>query len=134
MDKEYYVTLARVRLERAKELLKEAQMLLSQEAYKSANNRAFYAMEKGLKALLAMKETEVETHNGGMKQFNYLFIYKGDGTFTTDDYQKLAKADQIRNASDYDDFYIASKEESRQQVENAEYLVKKIEKYMEEHV
>jgi len=39
------------------------------------------------------------------------------------DYQKNARAEQIRNASDYDDFYLASKDETRQQVENAEYLV-----------
>lgn len=31
----------------------------------------------------------------------------------------ITRADQIRNASDYDDFYVASKEETRQQVENA---------------
>ena len=38
--------------------------------------------------------------------------------------------EQIRNASDYDDFYVASKEETRQQVENAEYLVRKIGEYI----
>lgn len=83
-----------------------------------------------MKALLATQEVEVATHNGGLKQFNFLFIFKGDGTFTSEDYQKVARAEQIRNASDYDDFYVASKEETRQQVENAEYLVKKIARYI----
>lgn len=130
MDKEYYEALARVRLERAKELLEEAKDLLGKELYKSANNRAFYAIEKSVKALLAMRETEVARHNGALKQFNYLFIFQGDGTFTAEDYQKIAGAEQIRNASDYDDFYVASKEETRQQVENAEYLVKKVDQYI----
>lgn len=49
MDKEYYDALAKVRLKRAKELLEEAIGLLDRESYKSANNRAFYAMEKVLK-------------------------------------------------------------------------------------
>ena len=66
-----------------------------------------------------------------MKQFNFLYIFKGNGTFTTDDYQMIAKAEQIRNASDYDDFYIASKEETKQQVENAKCLVDKVSKYVE---
>lgn len=83
-----------------------------------------------MKALLATQEVEVATHNGGLKQFNFLFIFKGDSTFTSEDYQKVARAEQIRNASDYDDFYVASKEETRQQVENAEYLVKKIARYI----
>ena len=65
-----------------------------------------------------------------MKQFNFLFIFKGDGTFTADDYQKVARAEQIRNASDYDDFYVTSKAEARQQVENADYIVSKIDTYI----
>ena len=65
-----------------------------------------------------------------MKMFNMKFIHSGDGNFTAKDYRKIAKAEQIRNASDYDDFYIASKEETRQQVENALYFVEKVEKYL----
>lgn len=130
MDKEYYLTLAKVRMERANELLVEAKELLDREAYKSANNRAFYAIEKSVKALLATEQIEVATHNGGLKQFNFKFIFKGDGFFTPDDYQKIARAEQIRNASDYDDFYVTSKEEARQQVENATYIVAKIDAYI----
>ena len=134
MDKEYYQALAKVRLVRTKELLNDAKNLLQQESYKSANNRAFYAIEKGIKALLAVEQIEVPTHNGGLKQFNFTFIYKGDGTFTAEDYQKAARAEQIRNASDYDDFYVTSKEETRQQIENAVCLVDKIEKYIQEQI
>ncbi len=93
-------------------------------------SRAFYAMEKSIKALLATAEMEVSTHNGGLKQFNYIFIHKGDGSFTIEDYQKIAKAEQIRNVSDYDDFYIAGREETKQQIDNAEYIVNKVERYL----
>lgn len=130
MDKEYFVVLAQVRLDRAKELLTDAKDLLESESFKSANNRAFYAMEKGIKALLAMEQIEVTTHNGTLKQFNFIFIYKGDGTFTSEDYQKVARAEQIRNVSDYDDFYVASKEETRQQIRNAEYMIDKVDRYI----
>ena len=130
MDREYYLALAKARMDRADELLMESRLLLEKNAYKSSNNRAFYAIEKSIKALLATKEMEMLTHNGGLKQFNYLFIHKGDGTFTSDDYQKIAKAEQIRNASDYDDFYISSKEETREQVELAETFVNKVRKYL----
>lgn len=133
MDEEYYIALAKVRMERSKELPTEAKDLLDKDAYKSANNRAFYAIEKSVKALLATKKVEVATNNGSLKQFNYLFIFKGDGTFSAEDYQIIAKAEQIRNASDYDDFYVASKFESRQQVENAKYLVDKISQYITDH-
>lgn len=134
MDKEYYIALATVRIERAKELLGEARELLEKGSYKSANNRAFYAMEKSVKALLATEQIEVTTHNGGLKQFNYVFIYNGDGTFDAQDYQKIAGAEQIRNASDYDDFYMASKDETRKLVENATYILEKTDRYISERI
>ncbi|MDE7311107.1 MAG: HEPN domain-containing protein [Eubacterium sp.] len=130
MDKEYAQILARVRLDRSLELLLEAQELFAKESYKSANNRAFYAIEKAIKALLAAAGTEAQTHSGALKQFNFKYIYNGDGTFIQEDYQIAAKAERIRSASDYDDFYIASKEETQQQVLNAEYFVRKVEQYL----
>lgn len=50
MDKEYYDALVKVRMDRARELYDEAAGLLEKGSYKSANNRAFYAMEKSIKA------------------------------------------------------------------------------------
>lgn len=131
---EEHITLARIRLERAEELLQEASHLLENGSYKSANNRAYYAIEKSIKALLAIKQIEATTHSGGLKQFNAHFIHQGDGTFVPDDYQLIAKAERIRNASDYDDFYIANKQESKQQVENAKYIVAKIRNYLDNYV
>ena len=40
MDKEYFDILAKVRLERAEELLEESQSLLSAGSFKSAKSRA----------------------------------------------------------------------------------------------
>ena len=48
MDKEYYDSLVQVRLDRARELLTDAVALLEKGSYKSANNRAFYAIEKSV--------------------------------------------------------------------------------------
>ena len=67
MDKEYYMALSTARIERAVELCNEAAMLLERDAFKSANNRAFYAIEKSITALLATEQIEVTTHNGGLK-------------------------------------------------------------------
>lgn len=130
MDEKYYTDLANIRLERAGELLKESQELFENGSYKSANNRAFYAIEKSLKALLSSIQTDAETHNGVVKLFNYHFVHQGDGTFTVDDYKMIVNADQIRNGSDYDDFYLASKEETQLQVKNATEIYTKICEYL----
>ncbi len=130
MDEKDFKSLAQVRLERAKELYREANELVKMDSYKSANNRIFYAIEKCIKALLTTQQLDVETHNGAVSQFNLLFIHKGNTSFTKDDYQKIAKADRIRNASDYYDFYIVNKAETKELIKFAMDFIEKTEKYI----
>ena len=131
MDKETYRVLASVRMERAIELVDEAKELLQNERYKSANNRAFYAMEKTMKALLAIKEIDADSHNGCLRQFNVHYIKERVGGFEPGDYKRIANAQRIRNVSDYDDFYIADKKECQQQVEMATEFSNKARIFME---
>ena len=131
MDKETYRVLASVRMERAIELVDGAKELLQNERYKSANNRAFYAMEKTMKALLAMKEIDADSHNGCLRQFNVHYIKERVGGFEPGDYKRIANAQRIRNVSDYDDFYIADKKECQQQVEMATEFLNKARIFME---
>lgn len=95
MDKEYFDALAKVRLDRARELIEEAKDLLEKGSYKSANNRAFYAIEKSLKALLATKETEVATHNGSLKQFTIFLSIREMVLFRRKIIKWLQKQEQI---------------------------------------
>ena len=131
MDKETYRVLASVRMERAIELVDEAKELLQNERYKSANNRAFYAMEKTMTALLAIKEIDADSHNGCLRQFNVHYIKERVGGFEPGDYKRIANAQRIRNVSDYDDFYIADKKECQQQVEMATEFLNKARIFME---
>ena len=48
--------------------------------------------------------------------------------------RKIGQAEEIRHASDYDDFYIASKEESEQQILTAEEFLILVEKYCLEQI
>ena len=132
MDKNDYEALVAVRFERAKDLYYEAKELVKMDCYKSANNRTFYAIEKCIKALLATRKMDVETHNGAVSQFNLLFIHQGNALFTKADYQKIAKADRIRNASDYDDFYIVNKEETKELLDFVKDFLERTEKYLAE--
>lgn len=130
MEDKYYDEVVRIQMERAEELLVDAEELLQRDSYKSANNRAYYAMEKAVNALLIDKHVETRTHNGAMKMFNVEYVRIENAYFTEEDYRLIVKAEQIRNISDYDDFYVASKDEAKQQVENARKLIVKIKKYL----
>lgn len=47
--------------------------------------------------------------------------------------EKIGEAEEIRHASDYDDFYIASKEETERQIAVAGEFIELVEKYCMEH-
>ena len=42
----------------------------------------------------------------------------------------IDSAFEIRNASDYDDMFIANKDETKTQIENAEYVLKEVAEYI----
>ena len=129
MEDKYFDELVKLRLERAEELVKEAKKLLEDNSFKSANNRAYYAMEKAITVLLIDKRIETKTHNGAMKMFNVEYVRGENAVFTNEDYRLVSKVEQIRNSSDYDDFYVTNKEEAKQQVEDAIYMVEKVKSY-----
>ncbi len=124
--------LAKVRYERAEELLKTARILIKEKDYKSANNRAFYSAEQAIKAVLSTIEKNSETHNGVLSVFNMEFIHKPSNYFTKNDMKMFRGMGRIREASDYDDFYIADKAECEKQVENAEHILKTVYKYLKD--
>ena len=131
MDEELKKSLAQARLDRAKELIDEAEQLINNESYKSANNRAYYAIEKTINGLLALSEVTVKTHKGCIIQFNELLVKDDTTPFDREDFVAAINAERIRNVSDYDDFYIANKKESINQVEFAKKLYRKAIKFYE---
>jgi uncharacterized protein (UPF0332 family) len=122
MDNATFMDLAVARMYRAGELLEEAIELLVSGKYKSANNRAFYSMEKCMKALLAVKGINADSHNGCLSQFNVHYIKPEIYEFHRGDYKEIASVERIRNNSDYDDFYIADKEECQSVVISAKHF------------
>lgn len=131
MKPENIKDLALVRLDRAKELLDEADYLIETDSFKSANNRAYYATEKALKAVLALKGKDAKTHSGVIALFNDYYICNNNEFFDRSDLKTIRKMERIRNASDYDDFYIASKAECKKQVNDAKMIIEKTERYLQ---
>lgn len=131
MDENNYINLAKSRIERAKELLDDAKILLEKDSYASANNRAYYALEKACTALLASEKIPTKSHRGIISQFNQYFVSNDNTPFDAEDYKIVARAETIRSKSDYDDFYIANKDETKSLVSNAYTLIAKVEAYLQ---
>ena len=68
------VDLAYYRLDRAVETLQAAQRELQAEDYRTANNRAYYAIFHAMRALLALDGVDYKKHSGVMAHFNQHYV------------------------------------------------------------
>ncbi|MGN0405540.1 MAG: HEPN domain-containing protein [Bariatricus sp.] len=115
------------RLQTARSDLKSAKILLAAEEYKGANNRAYYAIFHAISAVHAVSGTAYKRHKDAIANFNKDYVKTE--IFPREMGRKIGEAEEIRHASDYDDFYIASREESERQVAVADEFILLAEKY-----
>ncbi len=120
------------RIKTAKGDLKAARILLAAEEYKGANNRAYYAIFHAISAIHALDGNAFKRHKDAIANFNRDYIKTE--IFPRDLGRKIGEAEEIRHASDYDDFYIASREESERQVVVADEFIQQVEKYCMEQI
>lgn len=123
--------LANHRLEQAKEELEAAKVLFNIESYKSANNRAYYAIFHAIKSVLALEPIDFKRHKDVQAYFNKNYI--NTEIFPKNIGRKIVKASQIREDSDYDDEFIVNEEVTKQQIEAAEELIKLVEEYLKKN-
>ncbi len=115
------------RLQTARSDLKSARILLAAEEYKGANNRAYYAIFHAISAVHAVSGKAYKRHKDAIGNFNKDFVKTE--IFPREIGRKISEAEEIRHASDYDDFYVASREESERQVRVADEFIELVEKY-----
>ena len=115
---------ARYRLERAKEDLDAAKLLFEQGSYRIANNRAYYAIFHSLRSVLVFDNYDSKKHSGIISEFRRRYIK--EEIFPVELSQMIGEAFMIRNASDYDDMFIASKSDTEEQISHAEVVYQTI--------
>lgn len=121
------IDLMKYRLETAKSDWIVAKKMLDMEEYRAANNRAYYAIFHAISAILALDEKAYKKHKDAIGNFNKEYVKAG--IFPKTIGKRISQAEEIRHASDYDDFYIATREKSQEQIETAEELIKLVEEY-----
>lgn len=121
LDAGTQMDVARYRLQTAKEDLDTANLTFSSEQYRAANNRAYYSIFHSICAVLAKEGIAFKRHKDTIGYFNKNYIHTG--IFPKELGSKIVAAEEIRHASDYDAFYIASKEITAQQIQTAEQLL-----------
>lgn len=102
--------LAKYRLETAKENLDISKQLLDADKLRFAMNRSYYAIFHAIRAVNALDGFDSSKHKGVISHFNQEYI-KTD-KFPKELSKMIASAMEIRQKSDYDDFYIISRQDA----------------------
>lgn len=118
------------RLQVAKEDLDTANLTFEAGQYRGANNRAYYSIFHTISAVLAIEGIAFKKHKDTLSYFNKNYVRTE--IFPRELGRKIVKAEEIRHASDYDTFYIASKEVTAQQIQTAKQILALAEKYLKE--
>lgn len=118
------------RIKSALETLDAAKVCIDSKHYKDAINRSYYASFYAIKAVLAMEGTDFKRHKDVVAYFNKNYV--ATEIFDKKLGRMLSNLQQTRETSDYDDFFIASKEDAETQCENAENIIEAVKKYLKD--
>lgn len=117
------------RLETAKDNIESAKILFEAGKYKDSNNRAYYAVFHSITAVQAMNGQAYKRHKDAIANFNKDYVKTE--IFPHEIGRRISRCERIRNKSDYDEFYIASKDKTEEQIQTAEDVLKMVKEYCE---
>ena len=120
--------LSSYRLSQAEDSIKVAQMSYDNALFKDSINRSYYATFYAIKAVLALEEIDFKRHKDAIGYFNKTYV--ATEKFSKELGRRIGMLKQLREKSDYDDFYIASKDEAFEQIETAEMIINAVEVYL----
>lgn len=120
--------LSNYRLTQAGESLKASRNCFDNGFYKDSINRSYYSAFYSIKAVLSRSSADFKRHKDVIGYFNKEYV--ATDIFPRAIGRKLGILKQIREESDYDDFYIASKEEAYEQIKTAELILEKVTEYL----
>lgn len=123
---------AKYRIERSKDDLEAAHLLFDAGNYRIANNRAYYSIFHAMRAVLVFDDYDSSKHSGIIAEFRRKYIK--EGVFPVEISKMIGEAFIIRNASDYDDMFLASKADTETQIANAEYIYKLLYNYISNNI
>lgn len=128
MEPDLLQTLSQVRFHHAQDCLNDAKTLLDNNSYKGAANRAYYAIFHGMRAVLALDHIDKKHHSGIISEFRRRYIKTA--VFPVEFSRIISVLEGTRTDSDYDDFFIISKEEVVEQIADAEVFLVGIKEYL----
>ena len=132
MPSEEQISISKLRLDIAKERLSYADEILKIGDYKTVANRSYYAVFSAMRAVLALDGFDSKKHSGIIAEFRRLYLKTE--ILPKELSETIDSLVEVRQGSDYDDFYIATVEEVEEQIAVAEEFIQMVEDYCNQHL
>lgn len=123
--------LSRYRYKRAIEELENAHILLEAGKYKLALNRSYYCIFHAMRSVNVLDDFDSSKHSGVIAHFNQFHV-KG-GHFPKEASKIIKTASEMREHADYEDFFIAYRQDAEEQIQKAERFLQLIKDYLTTH-
>ena len=122
------VDLSKYRFDRAKDNLETAKVLFGLGKLEDSINRSYYAIFHAMRSVTILDNFDSSKHSGIISYFNLHYIKSG--IFDKDTSDIVNTAFKLRQKSDYQDFYVVSKEQAQAQIEKAEIILNRVQPYL----
>jgi len=129
MDKNISLELSKYRLSQANDCLCAAKNNFEAGFLKDALNRSYYCIFHCMRAILALDRFDSKKHSGIIAEFRRSYIKTGK--FAPHFSGTIGNSFELRNSSDYEDFYVVAKEDVVQQISNAKEFMAVATAYVE---
>jgi uncharacterized protein (UPF0332 family) len=120
------IDLSHHRLNKAKEALRQAELLFNNAGYDGSVNRSYYAIFNAVRSLLALISLDSTKHSGVISFFDRYYVKTN--IFEKEFSHIVHSAFDVRQVTDYEDYVIPTAEQAQQQLDNAVKLVEEVEK------
>lgn len=124
------VELSKYRMEQANQCLRSAKLLADSGDFRGSANRSYYAIFQAMRSVLALEQKDFSKHSGVSAYFRKAYIKTN--IFDPELSDIISEAFEVRNDSDYDDFYVISVGEVQDQISNAEKFITDIGVFLEQ--
>ena len=132
MTKEEKITLIKYRLDRSRESLKAAELMLENELYIPAMNRIYYSMFYAVHALLILKDSAFSKHGQVKGFFNREFIKTG--IFPKEFGKLFNTVFEYRQKFDYVDLIIPEKELVSDYISEANIFINTLSEFIKKQI
>ena len=126
------IDLSKYRLSRAKEDLTASRIDFDNHQFAASMNRSYYAIFHAIRSVNSLEGFDSRKHAGVIAYFNRFFLKTGKISNSRRMSEIIKDARRFREKSDYEDFFIAVRDDAEEQLQNAALFVEIISKFLED--